>query len=82
MRKRHVNRQYILWKIELKEYEELHENTFENLDERQIPKKCNLPKWINVERESMNSLIIIIREIESILKNLFLQRKSRVIWLS
>lgn len=60
----------------------MYENTFENLDERQIPKKRNLPKWIKVERESMNSLIIIIREIESILKNLFLQRKSRVMWLS
>lgn len=71
VKKRHINRQYILWKIELKEYEEFHENTFENLDERQIPKKHNLPKWIKVERETMNSLIIIFREIESILKNLF-----------
>lgn len=37
-----------------------------------LKKKNKLPKWIKVERESMNNLLNI-REIVSILKNLFIK---------
>lgn len=75
MKKRHGYRHYTHWKIEWKGYEQLYANTFESLDEiDKFPKKHNLPKWIKVERENVNSLIIIIREIESILKTFFTKK--------